>query len=67
MGMMPLHQHRYVLVAVNRQEKVHIGAVNTTSGSLISTSPQISEGGKPLWSSNGLLQLAVLPSLDGIA
>ena len=52
----------YVLVAVNRQEKVHIGAVDVATGTLVSSSPQLGEGGKLLWSSNGLLQMAVLPA-----
>ena len=49
----------YVLVAVDRQEKIHIGAVDAATGTLVAASPQISEGGKPLWSSNGLLQMAM--------
>ena len=52
----------YVLVAVNRQEKIHIGAVDAETGALIAASPQISEGGKPLWASNRLLQLAACPT-----
>jgi hypothetical protein len=52
----------YVLVAVDRQEKLHIGAVDAKTGALLSTSPQISEGGKLLWASNGLLQLKATPA-----
>ena len=52
----------YVLVAVHRQEKIHIGAVDAETGALIAASPQISEGGKPLWASNRLLQLAACPT-----
>ena len=50
----------YTLVAVHRQEKIHIGAVDAAAGALLAASPQLSEGGKPLWVSNGLLQLAQL-------
>ena len=50
----------YVLVAVNRQEKIHIGAVNVATGAITASSPQLSEDGKLLWSSNGLLQIAAL-------
>jgi hypothetical protein len=57
----------YVLVAVNRQEKIHIGAVNGTTGALVAASPQISEGGKQLWSSNGLLQIAMCPEVQAAA
>jgi len=53
----------FVLVAVNRQEKIHIGMVDATTGALVAASPQISEGGKLLWASNGLLQIAVLDSI----
>lgn len=54
----------YVLVAVDRQEKIHIGAVNASTGALVAASPQISEGGKLLWSGNGLLQIAVASTLN---
>ena len=54
----------YVLVAVDRQEKIHIGAVDAETGALVMASPQISKGGKPLWSSNGLLQMAAWPTAN---
>ena len=50
----------YVLIAVDRQEKIHIGAVDVAAGALVAASPQLSEGGKPLWVSTGLLQMATL-------
>jgi len=52
----------YVLIAVDRQEKIHIGAVDVAAGALVAASPQLSEGGKLLWVSNGLLQMARVPN-----
>lgn len=52
----------YALLAIDRQEKIHIGAIDAATGSLRGFSPQLSEDGKLLWSSNGLLQVAVLPA-----
>lgn len=54
----------YVLVAVNRQEKIHIGTVDSATGALAAASPQINEGGKLLWSSNGLLQIAACSAIE---
>jgi hypothetical protein len=51
----------YALLAIGRQEKVHIGAVDCATGALQAFSPQLSEGGKLLWLSDGLLQLAAMP------